>query len=96
MGSTRTGLPVTLAAGTIYRIDLEGWATRAGTLSKPYLRGIYDSNGNPIRGTTDDDGGTGLNSQAFFTATEDGTHYVSADAQGRAIGTYTLSVEDVL
>ena len=87
---------VTLVAGTNYRIDLEGSPTGAGTLSDPYLRGIYDSYGNPIRGTTDNDGGTGLNSQVFFTATEDGTHYVSADAQGRAIGTYTLSVEDVL
>ena len=91
----RDWFAVTLEAGTAYRIDLEGSPSGAGTLSNPYLRGIYDSNGNPIGGTTGDDGGTGLNSRVTFTATASGTHYVSAGANGSATGTYRLSVTNV-
>ena len=46
----RDWLAVTLEAGSTYRFDLEGTATDAGTLYDPYLRGIHDSNGNPIAG----------------------------------------------
>ena len=45
---------VVLSAGTSYQIDLEASPTAKGTLSDPYLRGIYDSNGFPIRGTIND------------------------------------------
>ena len=88
----RDWFAVTLVAGTTYRIDLEGSPSGAGTLSDTYLRGIYDSDGNLIRGTTSDDAGAGLNSRVTFTATESGTHYVSAGAYGSHTGTYTLSV----
>ena len=91
-GGDRDWFAVTLEAGTTYRIDLEGSPTGAGTLSDTYLRGIYDADGNLIRGTTSDDAGAGLNSRVTFTATESGTHYVSAGAYGSLTGTYTLSV----
>ena len=91
----RDWFAVTVVAGTRYRIDLEGSPSAAGTLGNPYLRGIYDSSGNPIRGTTDNDGGTGNNSRVTFTATGSGTHYVSAGADGGATGTYTLSVTNL-
>ena len=86
---------VTLEAGKTYRIDLEGSPGGSGKLRDPYLRGIHDSNGNLIAGTTDDDGGAGRNSRLLFTAQEGGTYYVAAGGYGSRTGTYTLSVTDV-
>ena len=91
----RDWFAVELEAGKIYRIDLEGSSTDAGTLSDPYLRGIYDANGNLIFGMTDNNGGTGNNSRVYFTATENAIYYVAAGARGAIEGTYTLSVTDV-
>ena len=88
----RDWFAVELEAGKIYRFDLEGSPTDAGSLSNPYLRGIHDADGNLIAGTTNDSGGTGNNSRVTFTATEDATYYVSAGANGSSTGTYTLSV----
>ena len=88
---------VVLTDGIRYRIDLEGRATGDGTLWDPYLRGIYDSNGQLLSGTTHDGGGTRLNARAYFEAPTDGTYYVAADAGGSHTGTYTLSVvEDAI
>ena len=84
-----------LDAGKVYRIDLEGRATYAGTLTDPYLYGIHDANGALIADTTDDDGGTGLNSRVEFTLEESGTYYVAAGPWGGGTGSYTLSVADV-
>lgn len=83
---------VFLTVGDTYLIDLEGSQTTDGTLSDPYLRGLYDSAGTLVSGTTNDDGGTGYNSQLEYTATATGTHYISAGAFGYATGSYTLSV----
>ena len=91
----RDWFAVTLEAGKTYRIDLDGSATRAGTLGDPYLRGVHDGDGVLLAGTTNDDGGAGRNSRVTFTAAEPGTHYVAAGARGESKGTYTLSVTDV-
>ena len=61
----------------------------------PYLRGIYDADGNLIDNTTDNDGGIAGNSRVNFTASEDAIYYVAAGSQFPHIGTYTLSVEEV-
>ena len=94
----RDWFAVTLVAGRTYRFDLEGslhgHARGDGPLDDPYLHGIHDSQGTLIGGTTDDDGGSGRNSRVLYEATEDGTHYVSAGADGRGTGTYRLSVTD--
>ena len=95
---------VTLEAGTTYQIDLEGiWTWEAplkGTLPNPYLRGVHDSNGVLLAGTTDDDGGTLYNSRLLFTAGDAGTYYIAAASadlfQMSTYGTYTLSVEEVM
>ena len=91
----RDWFAVTLDAGRLYRFDLEGTATDAGTLYDPYLRGIYDSAGNPIAGTTNDEGGEGKNARLTFMATEGGTYYVSAGAFRDGEGTYTLRTTDL-
>ena len=92
----RDWFAVELVAGGEYRFDLKGSPTGDGTLFDPHLRGIYDKDGRFIRGTKDDDGGTGFNSRKTFTAEESGTHYVAARGHGSEQGTYTLSVEEVV
>ena len=72
-GNDRDWFAVELDAGTRYQIDLKGSRTGHGTLDDPYLRGVYNSNGNLITGTTNDDGGRGYNSRLTFTPTADGT-----------------------
>ena len=96
----RDWFAVDLEAGKTYRFDLKGWSTGDGTLGDPYLRGIYDANGDRIDGTTNNDGGEGSNSRVDFTPDEGATYYVSAGADRNHVGTYytgtyTLSVEDV-
>ena len=95
----RDWFAVELDAGTRYQIDLKGSRTGDGTLEDPYLRGVYNSNGNLIGGTSNDDGGRGWNSRLTFTPTADGTHYVAAGARQTSgssdTGTYTLSVTDL-
>ena len=88
----RDWFAVELAAGGQYRFDLKGSPTGDGTLFDPDLRGIYNNKGRFIRGTTDEDRGTGFNSQETFTPDQDGTYYVAAGGHGREQGTYTLSV----
>ena len=91
----RDWFAVTLEMGEIYRSDLEGSATGDGTLSDPYLRGVYDENGVLLDGTTNDNGGAGRNSRVVFTAQADGTYYVAAGAYSSREGTYTLSVANI-
>ena len=95
-GGDRDWFAVTLEAGQRYRFDLEGAQTDAGTLSDPYLRGIHNADGELIGRTTDNNRGEGRNARVNFTATEDGTYYVSAGAWSNREGTYTLTVEEVL
>ena len=90
----RDWFAVELVAGRTYVIDLRGSPTDDGTLSDPYLRGIYDADGNRISNTTNDDGGQGYNSRVTFTATESGTHYIAAGAWSSRRGTYEVEVTD--
>jgi len=85
---------VSLTAGRVYQVDLEGAATSGGTLSDPFFRGLYDSSGALVSGTGNDDGGTGLNSQVSFTAASTGTFYLAAGAYGAGTGTYKVSIAD--
>ena len=86
---------MTLEADKTYRIDLDGSATRAGTLGDPYLPRGPQRDGvlPPARRTTT--AAAGRNSRVTFTAAEPGTYYVAAGARGESKGTYTLSVTDV-
>ena len=91
--STSGRVAVELVGGRTYVIDLRGSRTGDGTLSDPYLRGVYDADGNLIPRTTNDDGGQGYNSRLTFTATESGTHYIAAGAFSGQ-GTYEVEVTD--
>ena len=87
---------VELVAGRTYRIDLEGAATDKGTLADPFLRWLRDSSGNGLHGTRDYDGGEGLNPRQVFTPQVSGTYYITASGQGDSVGTYTLTVTEIL
>lgn len=90
----RDRFAVELEAGRAYRIDLEGAPTDRGTLTDPYLRGIY-FNRALLPGAADDDGGTGLNSRVDFLAPETGIYYIDAGAYSDRTGSYRLSVQEV-
>ncbi len=91
----RDWIAVTLEGGTNYRIDLKGSPTGNGTLSDPFLRGIFDANGNRASAERNDDSGTGVNSVVYFTPEDSGTFFVEAGAYDDETGTYTLSVAEV-
>ncbi len=90
--SDRDWFAVTLNAGYAYQIDLLGSHAGDGTLSDPYLYGLYDASGTLISGTTDDDSGDGLNSRLVYDNSTTGTYYISAGAYGSGTGTYALAV----
>ena len=105
----RDWFAVTLETGKTYQLDMEGSATGGGTLDNPTLYPLRDVNGNVLhflsRLGNDRDSGEGLNSRATFTVDEGGTYYVvalssghlhAADSHGRSIGTYTLSLQEVV
>ncbi|MDO8297951.1 MAG: pre-peptidase C-terminal domain-containing protein [Caulobacter sp.] len=85
---------ITLSAGETYQFDLEGSPPLPGMLSDPFLR-LRDSSGNSI--TSDDDGGSGLNSRiSGFTATTAGTYYLSVGSSTTSgTGTYLIRATNV-
>lgn len=84
---------VSLEADEFYRINLEGADTKEGALEDPYLLGVYDSNGQLLPKTTDDNGGLGRNAYLSFTPEESGDYYIAVGAFGDSTGTYELSAE---
>ena len=91
----RDWFAVELVAGTVYRIDLKGRSTNDGTQGDPYLRGIYDAEGDLLPDTLNNNHGTGSNARVYFTAPETGTHYIAAGAGRNSQGTYTLAVTEL-
>ena len=91
--SDRDWFAVTLQANVQYRLDVKGRDTGDGTLTDPYLAGVFDSQGNRVGGTENEDGGEGRNSRMYFVPDEDGTYYVAAGSfWGFRNGTYTVAV----
>ena len=96
-GGDRDWFSVDLVAGQTYVVDVEGSETGDGTVDDPYLRGIYDSDGNFLSGTSSDDiGKSQLNSRVTFTSTASGTFYVAVGAFESSTGTYTVSVTEAV
>jgi serralysin len=85
----RDWVRVELVPGQTYKIDLEG--SGASPVYDTYLR-FYDSAGNYI--AQNDDGGSGYNSQIFFSPTTTGSYYIEAAAYNDFYaGEYTISVD---
>ncbi len=82
---------VTLAAGTTYTFNLLGSPSQKGTLLDPFITGIYDSGGNFVNGTANDDFGHGTESRVVFSPATSGTYYIAASAYDDNLGTYRLT-----
>lgn len=63
---------VWLDGGISYQIDLKGAYSGSGTLSDPYLFGVYNKTATLLPGTTDNDSGPGNEARVTFTAPGDG------------------------
>ena len=85
---------VILVDGTTYQIDLEGRDTGKGSLSDPYLYGIYISSGGQAVQVApgNDDGGVGYNARITFTPDSGDTYLVAAGERFGRTGSYTLTL----
>ena len=91
--SDRDWIRVILVGGTPYVIHYEGAETGRGTLVDPYLHGVYDSNGDHVPGTRNDNGGRGLNSGIVFTPDTSGTYFLGLGTTSPSLtGTYRVAV----
>ena len=92
---------VTLDAGALYQVEVQGSATGNGTLADPFLFGIYDDNGNGAPGqrianSGDNDSGAGPDSLVLFRAPESADYYFAASGYYvRDTGSYTVSVTEI-
>ena len=85
---------VTLTAGQVYEINLNGLAGNGGTLSDPHLY-LTDRAGNPIT-DNDDASYDNYDSMLTFSAQTSGTYYLSVRSyQDYSTGSYTLRVNEV-
>ena len=93
----RDWFAVTLMAGGTYRIDVKG-ETRAdygGTLHNPSLA-VFDGSGDAVPNSRDDNSGAGLNARLEgFRPVAGGTYHIQVDDPG-GIGTYTVSVSEIV
>ena len=83
---------VSLNAGYLYTIQLQGNYSSNGTLYDPLISGVYNSSGTLISNTYADDQ-NGTDSLLSFAPTTSGTYYIAAEGYGSSIGTYLLSVQ---
>jgi hypothetical protein len=83
---------VTLTAGVLYAIDLEGQPTGRGTLPDP-LMALLDAGGRFVAGN--DDGGQGLNARLMFTPDRTERYFIEAAGFSTSAGSYTLTVGEL-
>ena len=92
---------VTLDAGALYQVEVRGSETGRGTLTDPFLFGIYDDNGaggpgRRIADTGDDDSGAGPDSLALFRVPESADYYFAVSGYfTKDTGSYTVSVTEI-
>jgi hypothetical protein len=75
-------------------VSLNGLSSNNGSLTNPYLRGIYNSSGTLLANTQDDDSGYGNDALVSFTPAASGTYYVAAGAYSTTTGSYRLDVTE--
>jgi len=81
-------ISVHLTAGVTYQVYL----AQGSQDNDPLINGIFDSSGNMIPATDDDDGGLDLDSQVFFTPTTTGVYFISVSSYDFTTGSYLLFV----
>jgi Ca2+-binding RTX toxin-like protein len=81
---------VSLEAGKVYQVSVDGLAGHAGTLADPYLR-IFDAAGRLV--DFDNNGGAGNDAKMYFAPGTTGTYYIEASSNNdRAMGSYSVNV----
>ena len=86
-------IAVDLQAGRTYTIELLGEQNSRGTIRRPEITGVFDSDGGLVlAGTTGTSGRT--SARLTFEVTETGTYFVGAASSFAEQGTYVLSVRD--
>ncbi|MBF0627296.1 MAG: DVUA0089 family protein [Magnetococcales bacterium] len=85
-------IQVSLTAGRTYQIQELGSNGNHGTLSDPFLQGLYDSTGLVIPDTSNDDADGTTNSSISFTAPATGNYYIAAGGYGSETGSYRVTV----
>lgn len=83
---------VALTSGVRYVIRESGAPSANGTLADTVIRGIYNSAGVLIDGTSNDDSNASLDSMVVFTPNATGDYYIAASGFGSGTGTYRVSV----
>lgn len=90
-------IKVNLTAGHNYQINLNGLDTNQGSLSDPFIKGIYNSIGKSLGlSYSDDDSGEGRNSLLSFTPSSSGTYFVALGGYGNTKGTYSFVINEDL
>ncbi|UWR12343.1 tandem-95 repeat protein [Sulfitobacter mediterraneus] len=91
----RDRFDVTLQAGVVYSISMEGIATGGGSLVNPNIIGLFDSLGRSVANGADDDSGVGSNALVEGVVVDaDGTYQIEVASAGDTnVGDYTLTVE---
>ncbi len=85
---------ITLTAGRIYQIDMQGVDSGAGTMPDPLLY-LLDGSADPLNLAYDANGGTGSDARLVFSPLNNGDYYLSAQGYFREEGTYTLTLADI-
>jgi len=91
--SDQDSFNVSLSAGALYVIRVEGVSSGGGTLSDPVLTSVFDPSG--VFVGSDDDSGPGFDSSFFYFGISSGAHRFVIDGFGSSTGTYTLAVEEL-
>ncbi len=87
----RDAFKVTLQAGSVYQLNVQGLSGHQGTLADPYLR-VLDAQGRIV--DFDNNSGDGNDAQLYLAPTQSGTYYVEASSNNdRGMGTYKVSVQ---
>jgi Ca2+-binding RTX toxin-like protein len=88
--SDRDMFKVTLQAGNIYQVSVNGLSNHDGTLADPFVR-VFDSQGHLL--DFDNNGGQGNDAQLYIEAQASGNYYIEASSnKDRAMGSYQVSV----
>ena len=91
--SDQDSFNVSLSAGALYVIRVEGLSSGGGSLSDPVLTAVFDPGG--VNVGSDDDSGPGFDPNFFYFGIRSGAHRFVIDGFGSATGTYTLAVEEL-
>lgn len=82
---------VSLTVGQAYQITARGLDSGSGSLVDPEITGIYNSSGQIILGSGNNNAYGTLDSETIFSPTTSGNYYVAVSAANDGTGSYTVN-----